>query len=472
MRTVHWFRNDLRLRDNTALSAAARAAELIPVFVLDDHLLAAGHAAPSRAQFLLDCLARLSADLARHGCPLILRHGRPEEEIARLLAETRADRLTFNRDYSPYAKRRDARVRARARAAGAQVEDYPDRVVFESGELRTRSGGAFAIYTPFRNAWMARYRAEPPPAPRSIRLPRAPAGVGSQPLPTAGALAGAGAAARLPSGGETAARRRLAAFLGGAVRRYARDRDRPAIDGTSRLSPYLRFGAISVRECVREALAIAAHDRAAAAGARRWVEELVWREFYLGLLDQHPRVLGGAFRRELARVEWNDDEAGFRAWREGRTGYPIVDAAMRQLVQTGWMHNRARMIVASFLTKDLLIDWRRGERVFMQHLVDGEPASNNGGWQWSASTGTDAQPYFRIFNPVLQGEKFDPDGAYVRRYLPELRDVPDRVVHRPWEAPAPPADYPPPIVDHGARRVAAVARYEAARAAAKRPADG
>ncbi len=248
-----------------------------------------------------------------------------------------------------------------------------------------------------------------------------------------------------------------------------RDRDRPDRDGTSRLSPHLRFGTISIRRCVQQALALATDEPSAAAGATKWLDELIWREFYAALLAEHPRVLGGAFRREFAAVAWNDDDAGFRAWCEGRTGYPFVDAAMRQLLQTGWMHNRARMIVASFLTKDLLLDWRDGERAFMRHLVDGDPASNNGGWQWAASTGTDAQPYFRIFNPVLQGRRFDPDGAYVRRYVPELRDVDLAFVHTPWQAPSPPRDYPPPIVDHAERRIAAVARYEAARASGKPP---
>jgi deoxyribodipyrimidine photo-lyase len=272
----------------------------------------------------------------------------------------------------------------------------------------------------------------------------------------------------IPEGGEAAAQRRLATFLDDTLRRYAQDRDRPGVDGTSRLSPYLRFGAISVRECVHSALAAARRNRGTASGAHKWVDELIWREFYIGLLAEHPRVLRGAFRAEFECVRWNVAPGDFSAWCEGRTGYPLVDAAMRQLNQTGWVHNRARMVAASFLTKDLLIDWRRGEQVFMQHLIDGEPASNNGGWQWSASTGTDAQPYFRIFNPVAQGERFDPDGRYVRRYVPELRDLSDRVVHRPWDASPPPAGYPAPIVDHADRRVLAVARYDAARNLARR----
>ncbi|MGH7788290.1 MAG: cryptochrome/photolyase family protein, partial [Candidatus Binatia bacterium] len=306
------------------------------------------------------------------------------------------------------------------------------------------------------------YRDAAPAIGSRPRLPAPVAGLASEPLPAAADLA---ADCALPGGGERTARQRLDWFLANAACHYLRDRDVPGVDGTSRLSPHLRFGTLSPRQCIGAGLALAAADRRAAAGAQKWVDELIWREFYIALLAAHPRVLGGAFRREFGGVRWNDDAAGFRAWCEGRTGYPFVDAAMRQLVQTGWMHNRARMIVASFLTKDLLIDWRRGERFFMRWLIDGDPASNNGGWQWAASTGTDAQPYFRIFNPVLQGEKFDPAGDYVRRYVPELRGVPPRHLHQPWRAPAPPRDYPPPIVDHGERRVAAVARYEAAKGA-------
>jgi deoxyribodipyrimidine photo-lyase len=290
-------------------------------------------------------------------------------------------------------------------------------------------------------------------------------GVRSEPIPIDREIVANGDGTALPPAGEAAARKRLEAFVGRAIAAYARDRDRPAVDGTSRLSPYLRFGALSVRECVRQAQAAADESRAVAAGARKWIDELVWRDFYAGLLAEHPRVLREPFRREFARVRWNDDEAAFRAWCDGRTGYPIVDAGMRQLRQTGWMHNRVRMIVASFLCKDLLIDWRRGERHFMRWLADGDPASNDGGWQWAASTGTDAQPYFRIFNPTLQGERYDPDGAYVRQFVPELRDVLARWIHKPWQAPVPPRDYPPPIVDHAERRVLAVARYEAARKA-------
>jgi deoxyribodipyrimidine photo-lyase len=262
--------------------------------------------------------------------------------------------------------------------------------------------------------------------------------------------------------GEAAARRRLAQFCSRRIGDYAEARDFPGLDGTSRLSPHLRFGTLSPRACVRAALEAAA-EPSLRSGAQKWLDELVWREFYAAVLEAHPQVLVRSFRPEYERMRWNDDPSGFEAWCAGRTGYPIVDAGMRQLATTGWMHNRARMITASFLVKDLLLDWRLGERWFLEKLVDADPASNNGGWQWCASTGTDAQPFFRIFSPTSQGERFDPKGSYVRRWVPELRDLPDEVVHRPWQAPALAPGYPAPIVDHAARRILALRRFEEAR---------
>jgi deoxyribodipyrimidine photo-lyase len=468
VRAVHWFRNDLRLRDNTALAEAARSAsELVLLFVLDPALLRGPAAGGPRVRFLLDCLARLAADAERAGSRLVLRAGDPVREVPRVLDETRARLLTWNRDTTPRARRRDAAVRAAAARRGVDVRDLVDRVVFESGAVQKRTGGGYAVYSPFARAWRARHAEAARPPQRAPRLPPPAAGVAGTALPSPAQLGFGGDRTRIPPGGSDAARRRLHAFLDGRLRRYDRDRDRPALDGTSRLSPYLRFGAISVRECFDAALAAGRAEPALRAGARKWTDELVWREFYAAVLEQHPRNLERAYRRELERVRWLDDADELAAWCEGRTGYPIVDAGMRQLAATGWMHNRVRMIAASFLTKDLLVDWRRGERFFFLRLVDGDPASNNGGWQWAASTGSDPLPYFRIFDPVAQGRRFDPEGAYVRRWIPELRGVPDAHVHAPWQAPGGKGDYPDPIVDHAERRRLALARYRAARAAAK-----
>jgi len=462
-RVLHWFRNDLRLADNRALAAAARRAGAIGlVYVLDDRLL--DRAGAPRRRFLLGCLERLAADLGKRGHALVVRRGDPRTVLPALAREGGVDRVTWNRDTTPFAGRRDTAVRRALEAQGVAVEEHKDRVVFEASELRTKEGGAFRVFTPYRNAWWARFEADPPPCESALRLPP-PLAIESEALPSLAP----DASLDLPAPGEAAARRRLDRFVDAALARYALDRDRPDRDGTSRLSPYLRFGVISIRTCVHAARERMREDPRARAGAQKWLDELVWREFYAAVLETHPHVLARAFQPVYDALVWNDDDAGFRAWCEGRTGYPFVDAAMRQLAATGWMHNRARMVVASFLAKDLLVDWRRGERFFFEHLVDGDPASNDGGWQWAASTGTDAQPYFRIFHPVTQGERFDPEGAYVRRFVPELRDVPDRFVQRPWQAPVPPRDYPRPIVDHAERRQEALRRYERARRSATEP---
>jgi deoxyribodipyrimidine photo-lyase len=468
-RAIHWFRNDLRLRDNAALAAAcARADALALVFVFDERLLAAPTMGAPRVRFLLDCLARLGADLERRGQRLVVRRGDPARVLPRLARETRAGFVSFGRDTTPYATRRDARVRRELERLGVEVVTAKDRVVFEGSEVRRRGGGAYAVFTPYRRAWWARLAEEPERPRPAPRLPPPVRGVASQALPSAEALGFGGDPSEVPTGGEAVALRRLRRFLEEAVARYPKDRDRPAVDGTSRLSPYLRFGAISARTCVHAALDAAAVDPRLARGVEKWVDELVWREFYAALLEREPRLLREPQRLEYAAVVWERDPHALAAWREGRTGYPFVDAGMRQLLATGWMHNRVRMLAASFLVKDLLLDWRAGERWFLRRLVDGDPASNDGGWQWCAGTGTDASPWFRIFNPVTQGERFDPEGAYVRRFVPELRRVPDRFVHRPWEAPSPPAGYPPPRVDHAERRALALARYRAARGRRKR----
>jgi deoxyribodipyrimidine photo-lyase len=465
MRALHWFRADLRLRDNRALAAAAASAGSIAfLFVLDERLLASPQAGRTRLRFLHACLAQLAAELLRRGQRLVVRRGDPRREVPRVAREVGAELVSWNRDTSPFARRRDAAVRSALEERGVRVLEAKDRVVFEGAELRTGAGQPFRVFTPFRNAWWRRFEAEPPPAPAALRLPDpAPAPTGE--LPSLADLGANGVGPALPPAGADAAARRLGRFLDGPVADYAKRRDLPGVEGTSRLSHHLRFGTLSPRACFAAGREAAAREPRLRAGVAKWLDELVWREFYAAILEEHPRVLGHPFRPEFERVRWNDDEDAFAAWCAGRTGHPIVDAGMRQLAETGWMHNRARMLAASFLVKDLLIDWRRGETWFMQHLVDGDPASNNGGWQWSASTGTDAQPYFRIFSPVAQGERFDPDGAYVRRFVPELRDVPARLVHRPWEAPALCPLYPTPIVDHAERRRLAILRFEEARRA-------
>jgi deoxyribodipyrimidine photo-lyase len=466
-RGLHWFRSDLRLRDNTALNALAdRSDEWLPVFVFDPRLLEGEGAAAVRTRFLVDCLMRLGADLASRGVPLLVRTGFPELVLPRLLHETGADLVSWNAGGTPFARERDSAVRRSVEKCGGRVLERRDHVVFGADEIRTGSGGPYSVYSPYRKRWWRRWTEEPRVAAPLRRLPPPIPGFAGEALPADLLRGERTAGIELPTGGEAAARRRLASFLAGAAARYHDDRDRPDLDGTSRLSPYLRFGAISPRQCFESGIQAAADDPRLRRGVRKWLDELVWREFYAAILVEHPRVQRESYRRDTHAVAWNDDAHGFEAWCLGRTGYPIVDAGMRQLQETGWMHNRVRMIVASFLTKDLLIDWREGERFFFAHLVDGDPASNNGGWQWAASTGTDAQPYFRIFNPVAQGRRWDPKGAYVRRWVPELRSVAAEQVHSPWAGGRPAADYPRPVVDHAERRELALSRFRTARALA------
>jgi deoxyribodipyrimidine photo-lyase len=464
---IWWVRRDLRLADNPALSAALALGDVVlPVFVLDPLLLDAPDAAPKRVAFLFAGLRALDADLRARGSRLILRRGDPAEELARLVWETGAGAVTAEEDPWPYAHRRDAR---------ASVE-LPLRLthgltVHPSEAVHKPDGTPYTVFTPYSRAWKAlplSGLADLLPAPE--RLP-APPDVGGPPIPDAPALP---AAVPFPPG-EVEASRRLRAFTAGPdapIFRYGDDRDRMDLDGTSQLSPYLRWGMVSARQATVAALeALAAAAGAdARRGAETWLNELIWREFYMAILLHYPAVLEEAFRPDLRHIRWAEDETAFAAWCAGQTGYPVVDAAMRQLVQTGWMHNRARMIVASFLVKDLLVDWRRGERFFMQHLVDGDPAANNGGWQWTAGVGTDAAPYFRIFNPTLQGARFDPDGHYVRRWAPELARVPVPYIHQPWTMPAAQQrqsgcvigrDYPAPIVDHAWARARTLAAYKA-----------
>ena len=488
MRVIHWFRSDLRAEDNRALAAAcARASELVPVFVLDDALLERHHESHPRLRFLRACLLDLARRLEGVGSTLVILRGAPHLRVPELARACGASLVTWNRDHGPYAKRRDRAVRRALARDGVEAHECKDRVVFDRDEIRTGKGEPYSVYTPYRRAWWRRYRADPPrEAQVPSRLPRI-AGLGSIDDPAVGSLdlllggrAGEGSrdgpppttgsvvatpsdATATPRGGAGAARKRLDAFLGAAARRYHVDRDFPALAGTSRLSPYLRFGAVSVRTCFRAGLARVRDEPEAREGVAKWLDELVWREFYHAILDAHPHVLDGPFHPVFEAIEWDDRPDRLDAWQAGMTGYPFVDAGMRQLAATGRMHNRARMVAASFLAKDLHVDWRAGARWFMRCLVDGDPASNNGGWQWAASTGTDAQPWFRIFNPTTQGERFDPRGEYVRRWVSELEGLGGKAVHRPWDAPLESGGYPPPIVDHRQERSVALARYRAVR---------
>lgn len=475
-RVIWWLRRDLRLADNLALHQALRdAASVIPAFILDARLLESKLLAPARRQFLFDSLGDLDAQLRARGSRLILQQGDPARVLLDLSRETAADAVYFHRDLTPYARRRDERVTRSLQAAGIRVETFDELYLAAPDQVVKDDGTPYAVYTPYRNRFEQVVTLPPRYATRGEL--NTPPDITSLDL-----LAWTGAHnSQFARGGEIEGQKLARAFMRRAdgLVRYGILRDNLAREATSRLSPHLHFGTVSVRELARRAHTLAAASPTPlkrrnegpavdANGAGAWLGELIWREFYAQVLWHFPHAARQSFRHEYANLPWENDAEEFAAWREGRTGYPIIDAAMRQLRATGWMHNRARMIVASFLTKDLLIDWRWGERHFMQNLIDGDMSSNNGGWQWSAGTGTDAQPFFRIFNPIEQGKRHDATGDYVRRWLPELARVPDPYIHAPWQMPREAShlagieigkDYPRPIVDHAQARARALVRY-------------
>jgi len=474
MRILFWFRKDLRLADNTGLHEAARDAtgEVVPFHTTESTAARRSTAntaaisdaiSPAQARFTHDSLADLAGAVESAGSRLALDRAPALEAVPRAARLARADAVYWNDEYEPALERRDDQVERALRAAGVAVRRFHDRLLVPPGAVLTKTGTPFVVYTAFRHACEALPLGSPLPAVTRL----APHDLPAQPLATPGPD---GAPEQWP-GGATAGRRRLARFIRHGLVRYATGRDFLAEDAISRLSADLRAGTLSPRTVAAAVLGearSAPRDRTLAAAVEKFVAELRWRDFYAHVLHHFPHCEHGAFRRQYDRIRWSGDPANLDAWRSGHTGYPVVDAGMRELAATGFMHNRSRMIVASFLTKDLLLDWRLGERHFMRHLVDGDLASNHGGWQWAAGTGTDAQPYFRIFNPVLQGQRFDPEGAYVRRWVPELKRLPARWIHRPWEAPARGreeagvrlgAGYPERIVEHEEQRGLALAMY-------------
>ena len=459
-----WLRRELRLSDNPALLAAlATGRPVVPIFVLDE--ASPGAWAPGGASrwWLHHSLAALGAELAARGAPLVLRRGRLDFEIARLVAETGAIEVHAGIPTEPWARTAyraviDAIAPAKLRCTMTALLHHPD-------QIRTQAGTPYGVFTPFGRAVRTRGPiALPEPAP--ARIPGAPA-IASDSLESWGLLpkkpdwAGGLRAAWTP--GEAGAQARMSAFIADALDRYRARRDLPGSDGTSRLSPYLAWGEISPRQLWH-----------ASAACEKFRDEVLWREFAAHLLWHNPALPDAPLRREFAAMPWRDDPAGLRAWQRGQTGIPIVDAGMRQLWQTGWMHNRVRMIVASFLVKHLMLPWQEGEAWFWDTLVDADLAQNAASWQWVAGCGADAAPYFRVFNPVLQGRKFDPDGAYVRRYVPELAALPDSVLHAPWEAPSLVAQaagpqlgaiYPAPVIDLATGRDRALQAFAALRQA-------
>jgi deoxyribodipyrimidine photo-lyase len=483
-RALVWFRRDLRVADHPALAHALRDAKRVwCVFVLDKAILDGLPWEDRRVAFIRDSLVELDAQVARLGgdtARLVVRHALAADEIPRLAAELDAQAIYTHHDDDPAAQARDARVRERLLAGGRELHTFKDHVVFERREIVTGSGTPYAVFTPYKNAWLKALHA----APQTLAdcgsdvdgsaLARPPAspwrdGAAVPALDEFGFAAQAATQHDDPGlcPGSTGGARLLDEFLD-RLDGYDDARDFPARPGPSHLGIHLRFGTLSLRRLVRLA---AERAEGGSRGAQTWLSELIWRDFYHQVLFHHPHVVDRAHRADCDAIAWERGELAegqFDAWCAGRTGYPLVDAGMRQLNASGYMHNRLRMITASFLTKDLGVSWQRGEAYFALHLNDFELASNNGGWQWAASTGCDAQPWFRIFNPVTQSERFDPQGTFIRHWCPELRLLGGKAIHAPWKAsPAELAaarvglgvDYPRPIVDHEAARAKTLARF-------------
>jgi deoxyribodipyrimidine photo-lyase len=441
-----WFRRDLRLSDNPALLAACAAAGdagVLPLFVLDPTLW--DPAGPSRRAYLAASLRSLDDAL---GGSLTVRRGSPAREVVSIAREVGARTVHVAADYGPYGSRRDQDVEKALAEHDISLQRLGSPYAVAPGRVVNGQGDPYRVFTPFSRAWAEHGWRGPvdPPQPGQRWLTADGVAVPDPGVPDG---------LSLPPVGEKAALRRWRGFLDDAVHAYDEDRDRPDLNGTSKMSVHLKWGEIHPRTMLADLAPLRS------TGSATFRSELAWREFYADVLWQRPETAREYYRREFARMPYDEPGAGFEAWREGRTGFPIVDAGMRQLRATGWMHNRVRMIVASFLVKDLHLEWQHGARHFMRWLVDGDLASNQHGWQWVAGSGTDAAPYFRIFNPTTQGRRFDPDGAYVRAWVPELRDVETRYVHEPAKSPGGvPDGYPAPLVDHAAERREALARLE------------
>lgn len=485
-----WIRRDLRLHDHAALALALKQADRIACcFVFDRDILDPLPRQDRRVAFIRESLLEVEAGLRAAGGSLWVCHGRPEEAIPQLARALGAELVVAAHDYEPTAIARDRSVAARLAERGGELLTIKDHAVFECSEVLTLDSRPFSVFTPYKRAWLRALEASPEALeehtvalagrllPARADALRASDNANKPPTWSDAGVPSLEALGFTPTGAVEADERGIvpgsaaAGFLlrdfASRIGRYREARDYPALKGPSYLSVHMRFGTVSVREAARLARA-AASNAGAREGADTWLSELIWRDFYFQILWHHPRVTERAFRNEYDAIQWDNDSTLFAAWCEGRTGYPLVDAAMAQINRTGYMHNRLRMIVASFLTKDLGIDWRWGERYFAEKLIDFDLSANNGGWQWASSSGCDAQPYFRIFNPVTQSERFDPEGKFIRRYLPQLARLSNRDIHAPWDAPSIELaaagvrlgdNYPRPVVEHDQARKRTLERY-------------
>lgn len=454
MNSLCWIRRDLRLHDHHALSKALAFGETSLVFVFDPHILShLKNKNDYRVSFIYDSLVEMEKELQKKGASLHILYGKPEEEIPKLAQELKIDKVFTNNDYEPYAKKRDELVAKKLKALGIEFESFKDSVFFEKREVLTNTGGIYKVFTPYKNKWLENFEKNEKLIPdykcslknlktfqnkKNILVHDWYKEICFKETPP-----------ELKAGSKDALKR-LKNFEE-RMSDYHDDRNYPAIEGTSNLSVYIRHGNISIRDMIRSA----SSDRNE--GAKTWLSELIWRDFYQMILDTHPYIVKESFKREYDQIKWRGKEEDFKAWCQGETGFPLVDAAMRCFNQTGMMHNRLRMVVASFLIKILLIDWRKGEQYFAEKLLDFDLAANNGGWQWSSSSGCDAQPYFRIFNPYSQSEKFDAQGDFIRSWIPELAHLSAKEIHRPDTLLA--VEYPRPIVSYETQRIRCLEMY-------------
>ena len=454
MKNLCWIRRDLRLHDHYALSQALKSGETLVTFIFDDEILSKlKNKSDKRITFIYDSLIEIEHELQKKGSSLLVRFGSPQEEIPKICQEFKITHLFFNRDYEPYAKKRDEAVTKKLKSLGIEVENFKDSVFHEKQEVLTGSGSLYKVFTPYKNKWLEKFEASEKLIPEyKCALKNLYQYQNKKNILEINwyDIIGFKETSSPLRGGTKAAFKLLEKF-GTHIRRYKDERDFPAIEGTSNLSVHIRFGTLSLRDMLREGFSEKSE------GSSTWISELVWRDFYQMILDTHPYIEKESFKREYDQIKWLGKDEHFKAWCEGQTGFPIVDAAMRCLNETGMMHNRLRMIVASFLCKILLVDWRKGERYFAEKLLDFDLAANNGGWQWSSSSGCDAQPYFRIFNPYTQSEKFDETGEFIKKWVPELASASKKEIHRPDGLLF--SHYARPIVSYEANRVKCLEMY-------------
>ncbi len=467
---IFWFRRDLRLDDNTGLHEAIKSGHpVIPLYIIDPRIRQSDRYSHARMAFLLDSMEAVNQRLSDYNAHLLVRHGNPHSILSELIQQTNASGLYFNADYTPFAVKRDETLQDNL---SIDVRSFDDALLIPPGGVMKDDGTPYVVYTPFKKRWNDKIK----PATSTVEM-------SSDNFYNISEIENVGIPSReqleiqtnipIPSAKETYAQSKLTHYIKSAINAYDTDRNHLTIDpfnddrqtGSSFLSHYFRLGILSPRQAYWAARDKYGNNQSESAqqSIATWVSELTWREFYMHIMYHFPHVDRNNFRDTYDALKWRSAPEELQAWKDGLTGYPIIDAPMRQLRAIGWMPNRARMIVASFLTKDLLIHWQEGERHFMQYLLDGDPAANNGGWQWAAGTGTDAQPYFRIFNPTSQSKKFDKDGDYIRHWIPELNNVPKKYIHEPWKMDAPPTNYPAPIVDHKFARKRTLEAFKAAR---------